>query len=105
MTFWLSNVCKAKFSTTVQRSVSNFGILFDIDGVILKGSRTLPSAIKAFQCLTDDSGKFHVPIAFVTNAGNCLRQTKADRLSEALGVLIEQDQVTKDINFGAKIVT
>ena len=93
MTFWISNVCKAQFSTALQRRVSNFGILFDIDGVIVKGSRTLPSAIKAFQCLTDDNGKFSVPIAFVTNAGNCLRQTKADRLSEALGVHIDQDQV------------
>lgn len=84
----------------IQRSVShqcqnaaNFGILFDIDGVIMRGSKVLPQAPGAFAKLTDQHGKFRVPTVFVTNAGNCLRQTKADQLSSWLNVKISEDQV------------
>ena len=71
----------------------NFGMLFDIDGVIMRGSKVLPQAPKAFEKLTDQNGKFKIPTVFVTNAGNCLRQTKADKLSENLGIEITEDQV------------
>ena len=39
------------------------------------------------------AGKFRVPTVFVTNAGNTLRQTKADQLSEWLKVEVHEDQV------------
>ena len=70
-----------------------FGVLFDIDGVIIRGSKVLPQAIDAFKKLTDENGQFRVPTIFVTNAGNCLRQKKADQLSDILGVKITEDQV------------
>ena len=70
-----------------------FGVLFDIDGVIIRGSKVLPQAIDAFKKLTDENGRFKVPTIFVTNAGNCLRQKKADQLSDILGVKITEDQV------------
>ncbi|XP_069991889.1 haloacid dehalogenase-like hydrolase domain-containing 5 [Penaeus vannamei] len=71
----------------------NFGLLFDIDGVIVRGSRILPSAPEAFSHLVDDSGQFRVPTVFVTNAGNALRSEKAEQLSKWLGVTIHEDQV------------
>uniref|UniRef100_A0A8C7HYX2 Zgc:77375 n=1 Tax=Oncorhynchus kisutch TaxID=8019 RepID=A0A8C7HYX2_ONCKI len=46
----------------------------------------IPAAKKAFQKLVDSRGQFLVPVVFVTNAGNCLRQKKADQLSQILGV-------------------
>ncbi|KAI4823757.1 hypothetical protein KUCAC02_012327 [Chaenocephalus aceratus] len=70
-----------------------FGLLFDIDGVLVRGRMPIPAAKKAFEKLVDSQGKFVVPVVFVTNAGNCLRQTKADQLSHILGVAITQDQV------------
>ncbi|XP_063796656.1 haloacid dehalogenase-like hydrolase domain-containing 5 [Pseudophryne corroboree] len=70
-----------------------FGLLFDIDGVLVRGKTPIPSARKAFQKLVNSQGQFMVPVVFVTNAGNCLRQTKADQLSNILGVPISQDQV------------
>ncbi|KAK5863816.1 hypothetical protein PBY51_000816 [Eleginops maclovinus] len=70
-----------------------FGLLFDIDGVLVRGRMPIPAAKKAFEKLVDSQGKFVVPVVFVTNAGNCLRQTKADQLSHILGVAISQDQV------------
>ncbi|KAM3915063.1 haloacid dehalogenase-like hydrolase domain-containing 5 [Leptodactylus fuscus] len=70
-----------------------FGLLFDIDGVLVRGKTPIPAARKAFQKLVNSQGQFLVPVVFVTNAGNCLRQTKADQLSDILGVPISQDQV------------
>lgn len=63
-----------------------FGLLFDIDGVLVRGRLPIPAAKKAFEKLVDSQGRFVVPVVFVTNAGNCLRQTKADQLSHILGV-------------------
>ncbi|KAM3871858.1 haloacid dehalogenase-like hydrolase domain-containing 5 [Diretmus argenteus] len=70
-----------------------FGLLFDIDGVLVRGKMPIPAAKKAFEKLVNSQGQFVVPVVFVTNAGNCLRQTKADQLSHILGVSITQDQV------------
>ncbi|KAI1891011.1 hypothetical protein AGOR_G00159470 [Albula goreensis] len=70
-----------------------FGLLFDIDGVLVRGRTPIPAAKKAFQKLVNPQGEFVVPVVFVTNAGNVLRQTKADQLSHILGVPISQDQV------------
>ena len=64
----------------------NFGIIFDIDGVLVRGRKVLPFAPPAFARLVDEQGKFRVPTVFVTNAGNTLRQSKADQLSEKLNV-------------------
>ncbi|XP_034393841.1 haloacid dehalogenase-like hydrolase domain-containing 5 isoform X1 [Cyclopterus lumpus] len=70
-----------------------FGLLFDIDGVLVRGRQPIPAAKKAFEKLVDSRGQFVVPVVFVTNAGNCLRQTKADQLAHILGIPITQDQV------------
>ncbi|XP_062977672.1 haloacid dehalogenase-like hydrolase domain-containing 5 [Elgaria multicarinata webbii] len=70
-----------------------FGFLFDIDGVLVRGKTPIPAARKAFQKLLNSQGEFLVPVVFVTNAGNCLRQKKADQLSHILEVPISQDQV------------
>ncbi|NXT35183.1 HDHD5 hydrolase, partial [Pelecanoides urinatrix] len=71
----------------------SFGFLFDIDGVLVRGKTPIPAAKTAFQKLINSQGQFLVPVVFVTNAGNCLRQKKADQLSHLLGVPISQDQV------------
>ncbi|KAG8431218.1 hypothetical protein GDO86_019232 [Hymenochirus boettgeri] len=75
------------------REQAKFGLLFDIDGVLVRGKTPIPAAKKAFQKLVDSQGQFMVPVVFVTNAGNCLRQTKADQLTHILGVPISQEQV------------
>ncbi|NXQ04794.1 HDHD5 hydrolase, partial [Vidua macroura] len=71
----------------------SFGFLFDIDGVLVRGRTPIPAARTAFQKLVNPQGQFLVPVVFVTNAGDCLRQKKADQLSHLLGVPISQDQV------------
>ncbi|KAJ7422671.1 cat eye syndrome critical region protein 5-like protein [Pitangus sulphuratus] len=67
-------------------ALPSFGFLFDIDGVLVRGKTPIPAARTAFQKLVNSQGQFLVPVVFVTNAGNCLRQKKADQLSHLLGV-------------------
>ncbi|KAL7843141.1 hypothetical protein AOLI_G00246530 [Acnodon oligacanthus] len=86
-------VACASASGKTEQSGPDFGLLFDIDGVLVRGRTPIPAAKKAFQKLVDSKGQFVVPVVFVTNAGNCLRQKKADQLSHILGVPISQDQV------------
>lgn len=70
----------------ITRMAANFGFLFDIDGVFVRGKQVLPAAREAISLLTDRVGRFRVPTVFVTNAGNKLPATKAVELSEILGV-------------------
>ncbi|XP_067856061.1 haloacid dehalogenase-like hydrolase domain-containing 5 isoform X5 [Heptranchias perlo] len=79
---WARNKCQ-----------SSFGLLFDIDGVLVRGRTPIPAAKEAFRKLVDSRGEFQVPVVFVTNAGNCLRQVKAEQLSEVLDV---EPPATKD---------
>lgn len=65
-----------------------FGIMFDIDGVLTRGKKVFPAALAAFQKLVGDDGRFRVPVIFVTNAGNSLRSSKAQALTRALGVKV-----------------
>lgn len=71
-----------------------FGLLFDIDGVLVRGKIPIPAAKKAFQKLVNSQGQFVVPVVFVTNAGNCMRQMKADQLSHILGVPVSVSQLS-----------
>ena len=73
---------------------STFGIMFDIDGVIVRGKKVLPSAPEAFQLLVDKrTNKLRIPAIFLTNAGNSMRIEKAEKLSEMLKVHITEEQV------------
>lgn len=65
-----------------------FGFLFDVDGVLVRGSQPVPAARRAFQRLADGGGRLRVPVVFLTNAGNCLRSDKARELSRALGLQV-----------------
>ena len=53
-------------STTTESRVPSFGLLFDIDGVIVRGKNVLPSAPETFQALYDHKeDKWRVPAIFV----------------------------------------
>uniref|UniRef100_UPI00398F1DE2 haloacid dehalogenase-like hydrolase domain-containing 5 isoform X2 n=1 Tax=Pristiophorus japonicus TaxID=55135 RepID=UPI00398F1DE2 len=82
-----------RWAAVRSQSHSSFGLLFDIDGVLVRGRTPIPAAKEAFRKLVDSGGSFQVPVVFVTNAGNCLRQAKAEQLSQVLDVEISQDQV------------
>ncbi|XP_054576321.1 haloacid dehalogenase-like hydrolase domain-containing 5 isoform X2 [Eptesicus fuscus] len=75
------------------QSQPTFGFLLDIDGVLVRGHRVIPAALKAFRRLVNAQGKLRVPVVFVTNAGNILQHGKAQELSALLGFKVEPDQV------------
>lgn len=66
------------------------GILFDVDGVLLRGGSVIPAARRAFRNLVDQNNNFRFPVVFVTNAGSCQRQHKARQLSHLLDVQVGQ---------------
>lgn len=68
---------------------NSFGLLFDIDGVLVRGRTPIPAAKQCFRNLVDHKGKYKVPVVFVTNAGNCMRQAKAEHLSHLLDVEVK----------------
>lgn len=70
---------------------NSFGLLFDIDGVLVRGRTPIPAAKQCFRNLVDRNGKYKVPVVFVTNAGNCMRQTKAEHLSHLLDVEVKMN--------------
>ena len=54
----------------------------------------MPSAPEAFSHLYNhNEQKWRIPAIFLTNAGNTLRQKKADQLSNWLNVPVTEDQV------------
>ncbi|XP_008480884.1 haloacid dehalogenase-like hydrolase domain-containing 5 [Diaphorina citri] len=84
------------FSSTSNKEIlsPSFGLIFDIDGVLVRGKQVLPGVQDTFMNkLTNSGGRFVVPTVFVTNAGNSLAADKAKQLTEWLGVEVEEDQV------------
>jgi len=65
-----------------------FGICFDIDGVLARGTEVLDAALKAFKKLVDRDNHIQVPVVFVTNALN-RNIDKATQLSSWLGVKVQ----------------
>ncbi|XP_043563912.1 haloacid dehalogenase-like hydrolase domain-containing 5 [Chiloscyllium plagiosum] len=82
-----------RLAASIAESQPYFGLLVDIDGVLVRGKTPIPAARKAFKKLVNVKGEFLMPVVFVTNSGNCVRQVKADQLTRVLGVPISQDQV------------
>jgi len=72
---------------------SSFGLLVDIDGVLIRGAKTIPGTVEAFQKLSDSEGNLKHPIVFLTNGSYRSEQAKADELSEKLKVNIRGDQI------------
>lgn len=70
-----------------------FGLIFDIDGVIVRGRQVLPPVRESFKRLQGENGKFRIPTLFVTNSGNSLRSQKAADLSKWIGFEVAESQV------------
>ncbi|KAL5014477.1 hypothetical protein ScPMuIL_008747 [Solemya velum] len=85
-----SDVSRDTFYTKVE---PDFGILFDVDGVLARGSKPLDPAVQAIQLLKNStSGELRVPIGFVTNATNrsC---DKAAQIQKWFGIKVTPEMV------------
>ena len=78
---------KGTFSPTINRS--GLGFVFDIDGVLLRGSTPLPNARESLQTLLH----YRVPFLLLTNGGGELESSKAKKLSKILDIPIHPSQV------------
>lgn len=81
------------YSNDLQKDQPNFGLMLDIDGVLLRGKTLLDTTKDCMRLITDKNGNFRVPTVFLTNAGNELRSSKSAKLSALLGVKVKPDQV------------
>ncbi len=57
-----------------------FGICFDVDGVLARGTLALPQACRGMKKLQDENGDVKVPVVYVTNSLN-RDQDKANQIS------------------------
>ncbi|VUZ54207.1 unnamed protein product [Hymenolepis diminuta] len=80
------------FPVGLKQREPSFGLLFDIDGVLLRGSTPIPEALVAMDLLKGRNGKLRVPIAFVTNACGDIK-SKAEQLSSIFKIDLEPEQV------------
>ena len=85
---------KQSLNLLKQKKQPSFGICFDCDGVLARGTLPINAAKKAFKKLVDDNGKFLVPVNFVTNSLN-KNSDKAKVISEWFGVEVSPDQMVQ----------
>ncbi|KAI9318941.1 HAD-like domain-containing protein [Dichotomocladium elegans] len=72
----------------------DYAFAFDIDGVLIKGKRTIPEARRALQQLNGDNSKGRrVPFVLLTNGGGVTEAAKAEQISQMLDVEILPEQV------------
>ncbi|KAL9676428.1 hypothetical protein QQ045_004642 [Rhodiola kirilowii] len=85
--------CSLSCSFSQLHSKSNFGIAFDIDGVLLLGNTPIGGSPRALRRLYEDDGALKVPYVFLTNGGGVTESKRASDLSSLLGVDILPSQV------------
>lgn len=83
---------KQSLNLQKKKKQAKFGICFDVDGVLARGTLPIHCSKKAFSKLVDEKGELRVPVTFVTNALN-RNQDKANQIQEWLGVPIDPSQM------------
>eukprot|EP00918_Siedleckia_nematoides_P045418 GHVU01099448.1.p1 GENE.GHVU01099448.1~~GHVU01099448.1.p1 ORF type:complete len:449 (-),score=72.97 GHVU01099448.1:878-2224(-) len=69
-----------------------FGVCFDVDGVLARGTLAIESAKEAMKQLCDEKGEVRVPIVFVTNSLNRACD-KAQQITGWFNIPFRADQV------------
>lgn len=67
------------------RAASTFGVVFDVDGVLLRGKTPIPGAREVLQELRANN----IPWAVMTNGGGYPEAKKAAQLSEIVGEYVD----------------
>ncbi|KAK9816340.1 hypothetical protein WJX74_004088 [Apatococcus lobatus] len=76
-------------ATATAMSPRTVGIVFDIDGVLIREKAVLPGARQALQMVTEAG----IPHIFVTNGGLADERTKAQKLTSDLGLPVDSENV------------
>ncbi|CAH9088079.1 unnamed protein product [Cuscuta epithymum] len=89
-----SKRCLCLFSNQLHsHAPSSFGIAFDIDGVLLRGSIPISGSSHALRRLYDNFGTMRVPFVFLTNGGGIPEYERARELTSLLRINILPSQV------------
>uniref|UniRef100_A0AAV2MHN7 Haloacid dehalogenase-like hydrolase domain-containing 5 n=1 Tax=Knipowitschia caucasica TaxID=637954 RepID=A0AAV2MHN7_KNICA len=80
-------------SRRLSHRAAQAGLLVDVDGVLLRGRSPLPAALRMFRKLQRPNKDFLLPVVFLTNAGSCHREQRANQLSELLQAQVRPEQV------------
>ncbi|TMW55736.1 hypothetical protein Poli38472_010618 [Pythium oligandrum] len=78
---------RAGFASASSAGDSTFGVVFDVDGVLLRGKKAIPGARQVLE----DLKKNDIPFAIMTNGGGYPEAKKAKQVSEILGFEIPVD--------------
>jgi HAD superfamily hydrolase (TIGR01456 family) len=87
-----ANLLQLQLQNNEHHRQPSFGICFDIDGVLARGTVPIPAALRGVKKLFDDRGHPRLPVAFVTNSLS-RNVDKASVLSAMLGVQVSPDQM------------
>ncbi|KAI8808524.1 HAD-like domain-containing protein [Cladochytrium replicatum] len=82
----IGNILQARFAKAQK---PNIGVAFDIDGVLIKGKRSLPAGQRAIAMLKERN----IPFIFLTNGGGVTEAAKAEQLEKLLGSTFDPKQV------------
>ncbi|KAG0195947.1 hypothetical protein BGX28_000335 [Mortierella sp. GBA30] len=72
-----------------QAKPAPFNIVFDIDGVLIKGKQMIPQTRRALELLQENN----VPYIFLTNGGGVRESEKAAQLTKKLGIQVNPDHL------------
>ncbi|KAF1315540.1 Tigr01456 family had hydrolase, partial [Globisporangium splendens] len=78
----LQHATRAFSSSSSSSSKSTFGVVFDVDGVLLRGKTPIPGAKEVLLDLRAND----IPFAILTNGGGYPEAKKAQQISQILGV-------------------
>lgn len=76
--------------------IASYAFAFDIDGVLVRGPKTIPHAVEAISYLNGNNPyNIQVPYIFVTNGGGKHEKVRAEDLSKRLQTDISVNQVVQ----------
>ncbi|KAJ3217663.1 hypothetical protein HDU67_007486 [Dinochytrium kinnereticum] len=78
-----------RWKSSVRVGRERLGIVFDIDGVLIRGKTVLPEAVRTIRKLVD----MKVPFIFLTNGGGVTEEKRAEAMSRKFGVEIDPGMV------------
>ena len=78
---------------TAATSIKPPAFVFDIDGVLLRGSTVLSQGKRALSLLLNNNRTWRFPVAFLTNGGGMTEESKAKQLSSYLNAPINANMV------------
>lgn len=76
-------------SASVFRRAASCAVVFDVDGVLVRGKETIDAAPGVLRGLVDRN----IPFLVMTNGGGVYEEKRAESLSERFGVKIHSDQI------------